>query len=170
MVGMVQRLQDLGVNIEYDDVIKAAGPDTVTLGRPHLARALVDSGHVRTTTEAFDRYLADGGAAFLPTNLVTPCEAIALIHELGGIAIWAHPPWDVLEVELRNFIDCGLQGLECYRPRNTTIGTGRLLDAAGAYDLLTTGGSDWHGDWHGPLGSFSVRRDQVEAFLREGGL
>ncbi len=170
MVGMLGRLAEIGIEIGYDDVVEAAGSEAVTLGRPHLARALVDRGYVQTVTEAFDRYLADGGAAFLPTELLTPREAIDLIHAAGGISVWAHPPWEVLEIELDNFVDWGLQGLECYRPRNTGIATRRLLEAAEAYDLLTTGGSDWHGEWHGPLGSFSLGRAQAEAFLIEGGL
>jgi predicted metal-dependent phosphoesterase TrpH len=170
MIGMIGRLQELGVEVEYEDVIRAAGADTIILGRPHLARALVDRGAVSSTFEAFDRYLADGGPAFLPTEFVTPRDAMDLIHEVGGIAIWAHPPWEVLERVLEQLVQWGLQGLECYRPRNTASLTDRLLHAAGAYDLLITGGSDWHGVWHGPLGEFNLRRGQVEEFLQAGGL
>jgi predicted metal-dependent phosphoesterase TrpH len=170
MAGMIERLAAIGLEVEYDEVVEAAGRDVVTLGRPHLARALVERGYVQTTSEAFDRFLGDGGPAFLPTELLTPREAIELIQQVGGIPVWAHPPWEVLERELQSFVDWGLQGLECYRPRNTGIGTRRLLDAADAFDLLVTGGSDWHGEWHGPLGGFSLSRDQARDFLRAGGL
>jgi predicted metal-dependent phosphoesterase TrpH len=170
MAGMIERLGALGISIDYDDVVRTAGREVISLGRPHLARLLVEQGYVTTTSEAFDRYLGDGGPAFLPTELLTPREAIDLIHAVGGLAVWAHPPWDLIEGELQHFVDWGLQGLECYRPRNTGIGTRRLLDAADAYDLLVTGGSDWHGEWHGPLGGFSLSRAQAEAFLSAGGL
>lgn len=170
IVGMIELLAKLGIEIEYDDVIAAAGSEATTLGRPHLARALVTKGYVPTTNEAFERYLGDSGPAFLPTDLLTPREAIELIDAAGGISVWAHPPRDLIDSVLDDFVEWGLQGLECYRPRNSTIITHRLLYAADAYDLLVTGGSDWHGDWNGPLGSFSVGSDQVEAFLQETGV
>lgn len=168
MTGMIELLAELGVEIDYEEVLSAA--NGATLGRPHLAQVLVERGYVENTYEAFDRYLGDGGPAFLPTELLTPREAIELIHNAGGLSVWAHPPWEVLEKELDNFVEWGLQGLECYRPRNTATGTRRFLAAAEATDLLVTGGSDWHGDWHGPLGSFSLSRAQAEAFLEETGL
>lgn len=170
MVGMIELLAGLGIDIAYDDVLREAGRDVASLGRPHLARTLVERGVVATTSEAFDRYLGDGGPAFLPTELLTPREAIDLINTIGGLSIWAHPPWELVESELDHFVEWGLQGLECHRPRNTGIGTRRLLDAAEAHDLLVTGGSDWHGDWHGPLGTFSIDREDAEEFLHEGGL
>lgn len=170
IVGMIERLSGLGVNVEYDDVVTAAGTSRTTLGRPHLARALVAKGYVSTTSEAFDRYLADDGPAFIPTELLTPREAIEMIEEAGGIAVWAHPPREVVDSELGRFVDWGLQGLECYRPRNYPYTTQHLLFSAKAYDLLVTGGSDWHGEWNGPIGSFSVGVNQIAEFLHEAGM
>lgn len=170
MMGMVELLAELGIELDFDDVVREAGHDVASLGRPHLARALVDRGYVATTSEAFERYLGDDAPAFLPTELLTPREAIDMIHAAGGLSVWAHPPWETVESDLDLFVEWGLQGLECYRPRNTGIGTRRLLDAAEAHDLLVTGGSDWHGDWHGPLGTFSVGRGELEEFLREAEL
>lgn len=170
ILGMIERLARLGIEIEYDDVVAAAGSRATTLGRPHLARAMVARGYVATTNDAFERYLGDDGPAFIPTDLLTPQEAIELIEAAGGIAIWAHPPRELVETELEKFVEWGLQGLECHRPRNTTSNTHFLLYAADAYDLLITGGSDWHGDWNGPLGSFSVGEKQIEEFLRETGV
>lgn len=167
MLGMVERLAQLGIEIEYDDVVAAAGSRSTTLGRPHLARALVAKGYVPTTNDAFDRYLGDDGPAFIPTDLLDPREAIELIEAAGGLAVWAHPPRELVETELEKFVDWGLQGLECYRPRNNTSTTHHLLYAADAYELLVTGGSDWHGEWNGPLGSFSVGEKQIVEFLRE---
>lgn len=170
MEGMVRRLEALGISIDIDEVLAAAGGESAALGRPHLARALVQRGYVSSFAEAFDRYLADGGPAFLPTELLTPREAIELIHDLGGIAVWAHPPVDAVEPDLPHLVRWGLDGVECYRPRYSEADTRRLLDAAHVHGLVTTGGSDWHGGWHGRLGAFSVADHQVEAFLRLGGL
>jgi len=168
--GMIELLARLGIEIEYDDVVAAAGVGATNLGRPHLARALVARGYVTTIGDAFERYLGDDGPAFLPTELLTPREAIELIEAAGGLAVWAHPPRELVESELEKFVEWGLQGLECHRPRNTTTTTHHLLFAAEAYELLVTGGSDWHGDWHGPLGGFSVGEHQIEEFLRETGI
>lgn len=168
MHGMIGRLATLGVAVSFDAVLEGAG--SAPVGRPHLARALVDGGHVRTVSEAFDRYLADGGPAFLPTELLTPREAIDLVHAAGGVAVWAHPPFGVLERELAHFAAWGLEGLECYRPTNTASQTRRLEAAARTHGLLTTGGSDWHGVWSGPIGTFFVTREQVDRLLELGGL
>lgn len=166
--GMIARLAELGIDIDYEEVVRAAGGDAVALGRPHLARALVEHGYVDSIYEAFDRFLADGGPAFLPTELLTPRQAIDLIHQTGGIAVWAHPPATALASELRRFVSWGLDGLECFRPRNTHRETRTLLRAARLYGLVVTGGSDWHGEWNGDLGTFAVTNDQVAAFLERG--
>ena len=170
MRGMIEKLERLGVQIGLDDVIRAAGPEASVIGRPHLARALVDQGAVATFTEAFERYIADNGPAFLPTEMLDPREAVALIHAAGGIAVWAHPPQPTFENELRRLVGWGLDGVECFRPRNTPDEVRRMLDGAKRYSLLTTGGSDWHGGWHAPLGAFHLTREQVQAFLERGGL
>ncbi|HEX6940019.1 MAG TPA: PHP domain-containing protein [Longimicrobiales bacterium] len=167
MHGMIRRLQELGVRLSYEDVLAGAG--TGPVGRPHLARALVHAGHVRSVQEAFDRFLADGGPAFLPTELLTPREAIDLIHAAGGVAVWAHPPLDVLDRELDHLVAWGLEGIECYRPMNTPSQIRRLEVAARSRGLLTTGGSDWHGAWAGPLGTFHLPRDPVATLLELGG-
>lgn len=168
MRGMIRRLAALGVDVAYDDVLAEAGD--APLGRPHLARALVKAGHVRVVSEAFDRFIADGAPAFLPIELLTPRDAIELIHAAGGVAVWAHPRLGVLERELAAFVEWGLEGIECYRPLNSTAETRRLVDAAGRHGLLTTGGSDWHGVWHGRLGDFSIARSRVETLLEIGGM
>lgn len=170
MRGMVDKLNALGIEITYDEVIEGAGEENVTIGRPHLARALVAKNVVGSTAEAFQHLLADDGPAFLPTELMRPEEAIALITEVGGIPVWAHPPLETLEREIDTLVEAGLQGLEAYRPRNPSRLTERILEMASERDLLITGGSDWHGEWNGPLGDFSVAESQISYFLREAGL
>lgn len=163
--GMIERLGALGVTISYEEVVATAGKAPVNLGRPHLAQALLRRGHVQTFAEAFDRYLGDGGPACLPIELVTPREAIDMIHQAGGIAVWAHPPVDVFRREIDHFTASGLDGIECHRPRNTPEERAALLAVAERLDLIPTGGSDWHGTWHGSIGDFCVGSDQMQKFL-----
>jgi 3',5'-nucleoside bisphosphate phosphatase len=170
MRDMIHRLGEVGVHVKFEDVLAAAGPRPESIGRPHLARALVQRGHVPTVAEAFDRYIGDDGPAFVATRMLSPAEAIELIHAAGGTAVWAHPRSDVLEPMLPALVEQGLDGLECYRPRVGPAEADRILALAARHQLVVTGGSDWHGDWHGPLGSFFVEREDVAAFLEIGGI
>jgi len=163
---MIERLARLGAPVSLEQVRRVAG--TGPLGRPHLARALVEAGHVRTTAEAFTRFLADHGPVAVPTDLLTPREAIELVHAAGGTPVWAHPPIDVLDRELQRFQRWGLEGIECYRPQNTPDITAALESAARRFGLLRSGGSDWHGEWNGRLGDFAVESDRVPTLLDRG--
>jgi hypothetical protein len=165
---MVGRLQELGVPLDFADVLREAGPDTASIGRPHIARALLAGGHTRFYAEAFDRYLADGGSAFVVTEFPSVREAIDMIHGGGGLAVWAHPPLDLFDTEVRTFADWGLDGVECFRP-NTPPAESLLFEtAARALGLLRSGGSDWHGPHRSQLGQFAVREDDVRDLLDAG--
>jgi len=164
---MIGRLAALGAPVTLDDVLATAGPRTGTLGRPHLARALLRRGHVASYEEAFARFLADGAPAFLPTAHVDPGAAIDVIHAAGGLAVWAHPPADTFERDLPALAEQGLDGVECLRPRTRPRDAARLARTARAHGLLVTGGSDWHGPADGPLGTFHVRADEVREFLEQ---
>lgn len=166
---MIERLVALNLPVDFEAVLQEAGPHGHALARPHLARAMLAAGHVGSIPEAFDRFIGDEGPAYVASDLVDVAGAIALIHEAGGLAVWAHPPLPVLGA-LRDFAAAGLDGLECHRPRVNPTDLGRLLNKARDHGLLVTGGSDWHGEWHGPLGSFHVGRGEVEAFLERGGI
>lgn len=166
---MIELLSALEIAVDFEAVLHEAGPHGHALARPHLARALVAAGHAASIPEAFDRFIGDEGPAFVATDLLDVVGAIALIHEAGGVAVWAHPPLPVLGA-LPAFVEAGLDGLECHRPRVNAQDLGRLLNKARDHGLLVTGGSDWHGEWHGPLGAFHVGRGEVGAFLERGGL
>ena len=170
MRDMIERLDAEGVRVGYDDVLAAAGPKPESIGRPHLARALVQRGYVSTVSDAFDRYIGDHAPAFVPNRLISPAQAVQLIHEAGGIAVWAHPRPDLLEAQLPRFMEWGLDGIECYRPRVPHPDAERLAGIARRHRLVATGGSDWHGEWHGRLGDFAVERDDVADFLERGGI
>jgi predicted metal-dependent phosphoesterase TrpH len=165
MKAMVARLQELGIDIAFEEVLAAAGTETRSLGRPHLARALLAGGHTRFYGEAFERYLHDGGPAFVSQGFPTVREGIEMIHAAGGVAIWAHPEITILDREIRHFVEWGLDGVECFRPYLPSAQSMLLDRAARDLGLLRTGGSDWHGPHRGPLGDFYVRDRDVPEFL-----
>jgi hypothetical protein len=169
MRGMLERLEALGVVVTMEQVL-AAAPAGANMGRPHLARALTEAGYVHTPSEAFDRWIGDGGPAYLPMAFVSPAQAIALIHAAGGLAVWAHPRADIFRAEIRALAASGLDGVECWRPRTLPVDTRLFVETAASLGLLTSGGSDWHGDWHGPLGSFAVTAADVRGLLARGGI
>jgi predicted metal-dependent phosphoesterase TrpH len=170
MQEMVRRLDSQGVEVTFDEVVSAAGPDRQALARPHLARALVERGYAGSTAEAFDRYIGNAHEAFVPTGLMSPTRGIELILGAGGIPVWAHPPRWLLEELLDPFVEAGLRGLEVYRPKNAATLTMKLERAARSRGLLVTGGSDWHGPDSGRLGDFHVSAEEVGGLLEAGGI
>jgi predicted metal-dependent phosphoesterase TrpH len=170
MERMVAKLQGLGIPITYDAVAEAAGPEAQSIGRPHLARALHAAGHTRYYGEAFARFIADGGPAFVAQAFPTPAEAIEQIHAAGGVAVWAHPPLDLVEALLPEMTEWGLDGVECFRPNLAVNEVDLLLRTARRHQLFPTGGSDWHGPHRAALGDFWLRPEQVPELLAAGGL
>lgn len=169
---MLDRLARQGIELSFEEVqgVRAAAPGKGTVGRLHLARALVEAGHVEYTAEAFMHYIGNDHDAYVPLRLLTPVEAIRLIGEAGGIAVWAHPPRRYLRKLIGGLVGCGLRGLEIYRPRTPPHQVIELERVAQAWGLLVTGGSDWHGPQHGKLGDFSVPATDITAFLDVGGI
>ena len=164
MRAMIGRLAELGVSVDYEAVRAEAGEHAI-LGRPHLARILVATGAVPSVGRAFELYLSDRAPAWVPMMGITLADAIALVHAAGGIAVWAHPSADDLERHLDAFVELGLDGVECIRSRATVSEVDRALAATRRRSLIPTGGSDWHGSWHGRLGDFTVRGEQVPEFV-----
>jgi predicted metal-dependent phosphoesterase TrpH len=170
MQEMVRRLQGQGVGVSYEDVLRIAGPEASSLGRPHLARALQEAGHTRSVGEAFDLYLKDGGSAFVDTAFPPVQDAIATIHAAGGVAVWAHPELAVFDSEVRTFARWGLNGIECFRPTTPPVESMLFDKVAREMGLFRTGGSDWHGPHRGRLGDWAVRSDEVRELLDLKGL
>jgi len=145
---MIEKMQAGGLPITLADVIAEAGGGLI--GRPHMALALMRKGIVKSTQEAFDRFLADGGPYHVPKEKVTPEEGIRLIRQAGGVPVVAHPTTlrlapDALEAELRKLKDIGLGGIECYYSQHTPEQQQEFVDIARRLDLVATGGSDFHG-------------------------
>jgi predicted metal-dependent phosphoesterase TrpH len=145
---IIRKLQMLGVRISFEDVKKHAGEEVV--GRPHIANALIEKGAVKNFDEAFEKYLARGAAAYCERFRLTPEEAIGLIAQSGGVSVLAHPYLirvndDALEALIRKLKDVGLAGIEAYYSEHSDEQTRNYLDLARRYDLLVTGGTDYHG-------------------------
>lgn len=168
---IVARLSSAGIEVGYEEVEAAAGPDRVNLGRPHLAKVLVARGYVSSVAEAFNRFIGDQHPAFVPTQLLDPMEAVALVLAGGGLPVWAHPPADLVDTLLPELVRAGLRGLEVYRPSHSRSDVIRLEGICRSTGLVMSGGSDWHSPDSGvPLGAFHVTADEVEKLLAAGGM
>jgi predicted metal-dependent phosphoesterase TrpH len=140
---MVDKLKGLGINLNAESVFEIGGDGTV--GRLHIARAMVKDGFVGSTSEAFQRYIGDKSPAYVCGFRFSPLEAIKLIRGIGGVAVLAHPYLLRNDEMIRNFVDFGIMGLEVYYPEHTQSMINRYLELAKEYNLLVTGGSDCHG-------------------------
>jgi predicted metal-dependent phosphoesterase TrpH len=141
-VKMVEKLNSLGVRLDFARVqALAAG----AIGRPHVARALVDAGVVASTEEAFDKYLGRGGPAYVERTKITPQDAVQIILRARGIPVLAHPGWGVKEEMIPPLVEAGLEGLEVYYPDHTPAMVTRYLEITRRLGLLATGGTDFHG-------------------------
>lgn len=145
---IIEQLQALGIDITYDEVRALAGTDSI--GRPHIARVLMDKHVVTSAKEAFDRYLAEGQPAYVPRELPSPAEAIRWIKAARGLAVLAHPTWVKLAEQslvdlVRQLKTDGLDGVEVYYSTHAARQTREYLGLAQQLGLLVTGGSDFHG-------------------------
>jgi predicted metal-dependent phosphoesterase TrpH len=145
---IVTRLKKLGAPISWERVVQIAGG--AALGRPHLAAALVEAGHVGSVLEAFNRYLKDGAPAFLEKVQFKYREALRLIRLAGGVAVLAHPatlklPPEGLEACVQRLVRKGLQGIEAYWSKHDKKEASFYADVGRRYGLVLTAGSDFHG-------------------------
>lgn len=163
---MIDRLAESGIEVDSKVVDRHVGTSSAP-GRPHLARALVDGEYVDSYRGAFEQYLGAGQPAYVPAPAQPAAEAIDALHTAGGVAVVAHPgqwmPGSVLNT-LRNQ---GLDGIECLCPSHPDYLANYYQTICRSHDLLSTGGSDYHGDT-GPealdLGAMGLSRVQWERF------
>jgi len=156
---IVARLQRLGVGLELTAVEFQAG--TGAVGRPHVARALVEEGFTADIHEAFDRWLGRGRPAFVEKPLPELRDLTDLVHSVGGLVVAAHLGEHGSEGQIRQFKEQGLDGLEVRHPSHSPATEQRLVRIAEHLDLAVSGGSDWHGEFeageiHAPLGGMRV--------------
>lgn len=164
---IVARLGALGRPVVLERVLEIAGGGAV--GRPHLARALVEAGHAATVQSAFAQYLGDEGPAFVPKGTAGPEELIALVHAAGGSVVLAHPAEFVTLALVKRLVDAGLDGIETVHPMHGAGLTKRWRETARRYGLFETGGSDYHGfgDYdEARFGTFTVPTYRVKPLRR----
>ncbi len=169
--GMIDRLKKLGVTIEWDRVQQIAGRGSI--GRPHVAQALLEKGYIGSIKEAFTRYIGRDGPAYVEREKMTPAEAVALIQKAKGLPVLAHPftagDTEALVIELKA---AGLDGLEAYYGGYTAQEISRLVSLARKYRLITTGGSDYHGlddSAETMMGDVNVPEEAVEQLIALAG-
>ncbi len=166
---IVDRLNELGIPLARERVSGAARHSS--LGRPHIADALLAIGAVSTFQEAFDRYLNPGSPAFVPKERFSLEDARRTVHRAGGVLVLAHPHLNLSSGNIKALMAEGIDGLETFHPKLKPSQSRELAEWAGRNDLLATGGSDCHGERRGPVRMGSVRVgigtfDLIEEFRR----
>lgn len=167
---IVERLNHLGHEVDFCTVETAAGNGSI--GRPHIARALVQHGVAKTADEAFRRLIGIGKPAFVPKPTLEVTEVISVLHGAGGVAILAHPASTrVGEEQILELAALGLDGFEIQHPRHSSSARRKLTALIDKLGLLPSGGSDFHGPGSGrtKLGAHAVPLKTMEA-LRSASL
>jgi hypothetical protein len=165
--GMVAKLEKLGIHIEWQRVQEIAGSGTI--GRPHIAQAMLEKGYITSLREAFTKYISQGGPAYVEREKMTPVEAVALILEANGLPVLAHPltindPEKVI-IELKA---AGMVGIEAYYGDYSADEVSRLVNLADRHNLIATGGSDYHGldaSSETMIGGVDVPTESVERLI-----
>ena len=167
---MVEKLAALGYPIAWERVLEIAGD--ASIGRPHVARALLEAGHVKTTDEAFERFIGRNGPAYAEREKLTPQEAVQFIRDAGGLAVVAHPTYiDNMERVIGELVSAGLTGMEVYYRRYTPEQVSDLRRVADRLGLFPLGGSDYHAmerDSETEPGDIPLPDHIVDAFMKLG--
>jgi hypothetical protein len=165
---IVQKLGEMSMPLAWERIEAQANGGAI--GRPHIARAMVEAGYVKSTQEAFDLYISNDGPAYVPRTRLSPEEAIAMIHSAGGVAVLAHPGLlDDYRAMIERLVPAGLDGVEVVYPKHSVEVETDLRIQAQNHGLIITGGSDFHGltaVGKAMIGSVDPPEEAVEA-LRE---
>lgn len=140
---IAERLAALGMPIDPAEVFAVAREGSP--GRPHVAQVMVARGYVKSVREAFDRYLHAGGPASVPRQRLTPAEAVAVIRKARGVPVLAHPGVGGKDELIADLVRAGLMGIEVYYAEHSAGQVAAYLDMCRRFDLVATGGSDFHG-------------------------
>jgi predicted metal-dependent phosphoesterase TrpH len=164
---MVVKLSELNIHIDWQRVQEIAGDGSI--GRPHIAQAMLEKGYITSINEAFNRYISRGGPAYVKRKVVTPTEAVELVLVAKGLPVLAHPftahDIEATVIELKT---AGLVGIEVYCNGYTSKEINRLASLAHKYNLITTGGSDYHGlngSTEAALGTLNVPMEAAEQLI-----
>ena len=164
---IIEKLKELGLVIELDDVMELARNSAV--GRPHIAKALLKKGLVSNYFEAFSKYIGNGGPAYERKVHVSPRSAFKIIGDAGGLSFIAHPGHlpDAIMVEL---IEAGLDGIEVVHPSHLPHQVKHYRGIVNEFFLLESGGSDFHGgerNDYANLGKYTVSHTKIEAMRKQ---
>ena len=163
---MLDRLDSLGVVLDRAPLMSQAEGKGKAIGRPVIARALIEGGHAKDMSDAFDRYLSPGRAAFVPRLGASPAEVVAIITRAGGVSSFAHPLKLGLDSLIADLARTGLDAVEVFHPDHDEAARARYQDLARDCGLLVSGGSDDHGpgaDRADTLGTVSLPPQAFEA-------
>jgi predicted metal-dependent phosphoesterase TrpH len=167
LLDMLDRLRALGMDVP--DSAIARDDDARSVGRPHVARAMVARGYASSIRDAFNRFLGDGRPAYVPKDKLAPRAAIRLIRRAGGLAFMAHPgTLPDFEARLPELMDAGLVGMEAYYGEYDDALRAHLVSVATRLGLLISGGSDYHGEHFKSgreLGAVTIPVPIIERFL-----
>ncbi len=164
---MLDKLRTVGVDIPFEAVETIANGAAV--GRPHVAEALLQFGHVKDLDEAFQRWIGARGPCYVPKTTLLAAEAIAMVHGVGGVTSLAHPHTLGHDEMIPGMIEAGLDGLEVMHPRQDGAARMKYHALAKKHGLLVTGGSDYHGpDAPHPRLGAPLPDDAISAFLAAG--
>ncbi len=161
---IVAKLNDLGIKVTYEDVVRASGGGQV--GRPHFAQVLLDKGYVSSFQGAFDQFLKKGAPAYVDKFRFTPKEALHFINQAGGVGVLAHPNtlgtngYADLERLILELMEYGLRGIEVYYPEHSSLAVAQYEALVERHGLLATGGTDYHG----------LEKDGLEIGVGRGGM
>ncbi|WP_028307286.1 PHP domain-containing protein [Desulfitibacter alkalitolerans] len=152
---IINRLKSIGVNVFYEDLKNYTKEGTI--GRPHIAQLIVKSGYGVNLQDAFDKYLVKGRPAYVPRKKITPAQAIEIVNKARGLPVLAHPIFLGNRKQIINVLEQGFIGVEVEYPNQSLEFKTWLTLKAHKMGLVTTGGSDFHGDIKGTqLGDFKV--------------
>lgn len=142
--GMVTKLGKMGIHVEWQRVLEIAGSGSI--GRPHIAQAMLEKGYIASIKEAFTKYISRNGPAYVDREKMTPQEAVKLLLRTNGLPVLAHPLTindpETIIIKLKT---AGLVGIEAYYNNYTADEISKLVSLADRHGLITTGGSDYHG-------------------------
>ena len=141
---MVEKLATLGINIEWERVQEIAGEGSV--GRPHIALAMVEKGYCKEPKDAFPEYLGRNGSAYVERSKMTPPEAVDMLIRFGAVPVLAHPAYlNDMETTIAELAEAGIVGLEVHYAQFSPETVQQLAGLADRYGLIPCGGSDYHG-------------------------
>ena len=162
---MVEKLQGLGINITYEEVLEEAGR-AAAVCRPHIARVMLKHGYIKDIQDAFDLYLKSDKPAYVKRYEMSPSEAIGYIRGVGGIPVLAHPVFADVDEILPAYVEMGLRGIEVYHIKQDEATSRRYEELARKHGLLITGGTDSHGPDE-PIGTIKIPYEHVEKLKAE---